>query len=50
MDTVAEFESRIGIKISDLEAGNELAAKAATRNLRKDFMRLMSRDAERRKT
>lgn len=49
-DVVAEFEERIGTKLSDLEAGDKLATKIAQRNLRKEFMRLTSRDAEGRNT
>jgi hypothetical protein len=45
--TVASFEQRLGnVRLADLERGDENSIRIATRSLRKEFMRLMTADAE----
>lgn len=46
-ETLRVFEKRLGgVKIADLEDGDEEAVRITMRSLRKDFMKLASRDVE----
>ena len=46
LDAIADYERMLGVKLSDLEDGDEEALKKATRALRKQFMKALTADLE----